>query len=227
MADPRRARTRRRLLDAGHHLIGEKGIGELRIAEITREAGVALGSFQNHFESKEGFVEAVVSETLEALAAEIVDSPPTPDDPAVVAITALRRFVRLAYDDPTFSRLLVNLGRSEELFLEAIRPFAETALKRAADTGVFQIEDLDIAVTSIVAGSLAVIRRILDGHVGPDADVVLARTALLGFGVDAESAAEITSLPVPRAESWRPGSRTAQRGSVEPIERRRGRRRRG
>jgi AcrR family transcriptional regulator len=197
MADPRRARTRRRLLDAGHRLIAEKGVAELRIAEITREAGVALGSFQNHFATKEDLVEAVVSETLEALAAEIVEGPSTPDDAAVVAITALRRFVRLAYDDPSFSRLLVNLGRSEELFLDAIRPFAQTALTRASEAGAFDIDDVDIAVTSIVAGSLAVIRRILDGHLGIDADVPLARMVLRGFGVEATKATQIASMPMP------------------------------
>jgi AcrR family transcriptional regulator len=198
MADPRRARTRRRLLDAGHRLIAEKGVAELRIAEITKEAHVALGSFQNHFATKEAFVEAVVSETIVALAAEIVDEEPAVGNAAVVAIGALRRFVRLAYDDPAFSRLLVNLGRSEELFVEAIRPYAQTALQRAALEGAFVIDDLDIAVTSIVAGSLAVIRRILDGHVGADADVPLARMVLLGFGVPAGEATRIVALSRPQ-----------------------------
>jgi AcrR family transcriptional regulator len=208
MADPRRARTRRRLLDAGHRLIAQKGVAELRIAEITNEAGVALGSFQNHFVTKDEFVEAVVSETLEALAAEIVDQEPPAGDAGVVAISALRRFVRLAYEDPAFSRLLVNLGRGEELFVEAIRPFARTALERAVREGSFVIDDLDIAVTSIVAGALAVIRRILDGHVGADADATLARMVLLGLGVPAEEAARIAALPLAGSSPGLPSPRS-------------------
>jgi AcrR family transcriptional regulator len=197
MPDPRPARTRRRLLDAAHSLIAEKSVADLRIAELTDHAGVALGSFQNHFASKDELVEAVVREAVEALAAEIVEAPGADDDPAAVAIAALRRFVRLAYDDPEFCHLLVNLSRSEELFVESIRPYAETALTRAVNAGVFEIEDMDIAVTSIVAGGLAVIRRILDGHLGHDADIRLARITLLGLGVSPEQARQLSRLPLP------------------------------
>lgn len=197
MPDPRPARTRRRLLDAAHSLIAEKSVADLRIAELTDHAGVALGSFQNHFASKDELVEAVVREAVQTLAAEIVEAPGADDEPAAVAIAALRRFVRLAYDDPEFCHLLVNLSRSEELFVESIRPYAETALTRAVKAGVFQIEDMDIAVTSIVAGGLAVIRRILDGHLGQDADIPLARITLLGLGVNPEQAIRLSSLPLP------------------------------
>jgi AcrR family transcriptional regulator len=197
MPDPRPARTRRRLLDAAHYLIAEKSVADLRIAELTDHAGVALGSFQNHFASKDELVEAVVREAVQTLAAEIVEAPGADDEPAAVAIAALRRFVRLAYDDPEFCHLLVNLSRSEELFVESIRPYAETALTRAVKAGVFQIEDMDIAVTSIVAGGLAVIRRILDGHLGQDADIPLARITLLGLGVNPEQAIRLSSLPLP------------------------------
>jgi AcrR family transcriptional regulator len=197
MPDPRRARTRRRLLDAAHALIAEKGVANLRIAELTDAAGVALGSFQNHFASKDELVAAVVEEAVQTLAAEIVESPSAQhDEPAVVASAALRRFVRLAYEDPAFCRTLVNLSHAEERFVEAIRPYAEVALQRAVDAGAFAIEDIDVAVTSVVAGALAVIRRILDGQIGAGADVRLARMTLLAFGVDEAEARRISSLPL-------------------------------
>jgi AcrR family transcriptional regulator len=198
MADERRARTRARLVRAGHSLIAEKGVANLRIAELTGEAGVALGSFQNHFASKDELVEVVVREAVQTLAAEIVDTPAArQDEPAAVAIAALRKFVRLAYEDPDFCRLLVNLSSSEELFVEAIRPYASEALDRAQKDGAFEIEDMDIAVTSIVAGALAVIRRILDGQVDADADVRLARMTLLSLGVAPQDADRLASLPLP------------------------------
>jgi AcrR family transcriptional regulator len=198
MADERRARTRARLVRAGHSLIAEKGVANLRIAELTGEAGVALGSFQNHFASKDELVEVVVREAVQTLAAEIVDTPAArQDEAAAVAIAALRKFVRLAYEDPDFCRLLVNLSSSEELFVEAIRPYASEALDRAQKDGAFEIEDMDIAVTSIVAGALAVIRRILDGQVDADADVRLARMTLLSLGVAPQDADRLASLPLP------------------------------
>ncbi|HWF56089.1 MAG TPA: TetR/AcrR family transcriptional regulator [Solirubrobacteraceae bacterium] len=197
MPDPRPARTRGRLIAAAHDLIVEKGVAGLRIAEITEQAGVALGSFYNHFATKEELVEAVALQTLTSLADEIVTADPSDGDAGVVAITALRRFVRLGYDDVAFARLLVNLSRGEELFLAAISPYARTALSRAAAEGVFAIEDVDVAVTTIVGGGLALIRRILDGELHPDADAVYARAVLLGFGVAPGEAARIIGLSDP------------------------------
>jgi AcrR family transcriptional regulator len=194
VADPRPARTRQRLLDAADRLIVEKGVAGLRIAEITQEADVALGSFYNHFATKEELVEAVASRTLDSLAREIVPADPNHGEAAVVAMTALRRFVRLAYENVPFSRLLVNLSRGEELFLGAISPYAHTALERAADEGAFEIEDVDVAVATIVGGGLALIRRILDGQLRPGADARYARMVLLGFGVEPREATRILEL---------------------------------
>jgi AcrR family transcriptional regulator len=191
MADPRPARTRQALLKAAHELIVEKGVAGLRIAEITERAEVALGSFYNHFATKEELVEAVVSEVLGSLAGEIIPADPAAGDPAVAAITALRRFIRLAYEDEPFSRLLVNLSRGEEVFLSAISPFAHTALERSAAAGTFDIEDVDVAVATTVGGGLSLIRQILEGQIGAGADAVYARTVLRGFGVNSRQAARI------------------------------------
>jgi AcrR family transcriptional regulator len=197
MSDPRPARTRTALLDAAHRLIVEKGVAGLRIAEITSEANVALGSFYNHFATKEELVEAVAAQTLTALASEIVSADAGADDAAVVAITALRRFVRLAYDDVPFSRLLVNLSRGEELFLDTISPYARTALQRAAAEGAFEIEDIEVAVSTIVGGGLSLIRRILDQQLAPGADGIYARMVLRSFGVKPREATRIIARTDP------------------------------
>lgn len=193
MADPRPARTRQALLKAGHELIVEKSVSGLRIAEITERADVALGSFYNHFATEE-LVEAVVANALASLASEIIPADPGAIDPAVAAIAALRRFIRLAYEDEPFSRLLVNLSRGEEVFLAAISPFAHTALERTAAAGTFEIEDVDVAVATTVGGGLSLIRQILEGQIGPGADAVYARAVLRGFGVNSRQAARIIKL---------------------------------
>jgi AcrR family transcriptional regulator len=194
--DPRRARTRARLVEAGHRLIARDGVAGLRIADITAEAGVAIGSFQNHFASKDELVAAVVREAIQALAAEIVATPDADAHPAEAAIAALRRFVRLAHDDPAFCALIVNLAHGDELFVETVRPFATRALQRAVDAGAFVIADVDLTVTYIVGGALAVMRRSLDGLNAPDADSRLARTVLLSMQVEPVDIDRLSSLPL-------------------------------
>jgi AcrR family transcriptional regulator len=217
MVDQRRAHTRRRLLEAGHRLIARDGAAALRIADITSEAGVALGSFQNHFTSKDSFVEAVARVAIEALAAEIVEAPGRDEPPMDQAIAALRRFVRLAYDDPSFCTLIINLAHGEELFVDAIRPFAQGVLQRAVDEGGFAIDDIDVAVTFIVTGALGVIRRCLSHPAEADADVQLARIVLQGICVDKSEASRILAIPM------RPSTITSQmssrRNALEPTPR--------
>src|ERR1700736_1862271 len=80
----RRAQTRQQLTEAASVLIAAKGVAGLRISEITEQADVALGSFYNHFESKEELVKAVVAETIGSRTQEIVAEMAALDDPADV-----------------------------------------------------------------------------------------------------------------------------------------------
>jgi AcrR family transcriptional regulator len=57
----RGAVTRHKLLDAAEAEFGEKGYHEGSIAEITRRAGVALGTFYVYFDSKEAVFRALVA----------------------------------------------------------------------------------------------------------------------------------------------------------------------
>jgi AcrR family transcriptional regulator len=59
---PRGARTRRALLDAAAVEFGDKGFHATGITDITRRAGVALGSFYTWFESKEAIFRALVAD---------------------------------------------------------------------------------------------------------------------------------------------------------------------
>lgn len=76
---PRGEATRRRILDAAEEVFGELGYYEASVAEITRRAGVAQGTFYIYFHTKrETFVELVedLGERLRtATSAAIQDAP--------------------------------------------------------------------------------------------------------------------------------------------------------
>jgi AcrR family transcriptional regulator len=195
-SDRRRERTRSKLADAARALIAEKGVAGLRIGEITETADVGRGSFYNHFDSKEDLVEAIVRESLEALASAVLDDLPEDEDPAVRASYADRRFIRLAYDDPTFARLLVNLHHGDDLFATATLPYARVILQRGLKTGRLDVADLDVALIVLAGGALALIRAILAGDAPPDADMAHAESVLRMFGISAEEAREISHRPL-------------------------------
>ncbi|MBA3940012.1 MAG: hypothetical protein C0520_02250 [Sphingopyxis sp.] len=56
---PRAARTRAVLLDAGLDLLAQRPIDAIAIDELVAAAGVAKGSFFNHFGDKTGFANAI------------------------------------------------------------------------------------------------------------------------------------------------------------------------
>lgn len=60
--NPRAARTRAALLAAGFELLAERPIDAIAIDEVVARAGVAKGSFFNHFSDKPGFAHAIATE---------------------------------------------------------------------------------------------------------------------------------------------------------------------
>lgn len=198
--DRRRARTRQALIDAARDLIADNGVGGLRVGEITERADVALGSFYNHFSSKEEVVEAIVAQTIGQIADALTPLIETLEDPAEAVSVSNRRFVRLAYADPQLARLLVNLDRAEARFETMVMPQAHAALERGIAAGRFEMADPAVALTVAAGGALAVMRGILEDRLGPDAELASSEGLLRAVGVDREEAREIVSRPLPEID---------------------------
>jgi AcrR family transcriptional regulator len=193
----RRARTRQKLTDAAAVLISEKGVAGLRIQEITERADVALGSFYNHFESKEELVEAVVADTIDVRAQAIVAQMASIEDPAEVVSFACRRVIRIAYDEPDLAWLFVHLDRADVLFEAMVLPYWMETLERGIALKRFDIGDTHIVLTGVTGGALAVMRAVLDRRHGGDADAVFAEGVLRSLGLAHADAHEIVSRPLP------------------------------
>jgi AcrR family transcriptional regulator len=203
--DRRRARTRQQLVTAGRRLIAAKGVAGLRVQEITQEADVALGSFYNYFATKDDLVEAVVAESLAELAATTVPADGTERDPAVITAQATRRVVRLAFEDPGFAQLLVNLNHAETLFAGAMHPYAREVVARGVAQGRFQTPDPEVSVNLIVGGTLSLIRGILAGEHAEGVEAAHAEVSLRALGIPGDEARAIALAtdPVSRVSSRR------------------------
>ncbi|MFM5917390.1 MAG: TetR/AcrR family transcriptional regulator [Novosphingobium sp.] len=68
---PRRSRTRTALLDAGQRLFAERPVDAVSVDEIVLAAGVAKGSFFNHFGDKHDFAKAIATQIREECEAEV------------------------------------------------------------------------------------------------------------------------------------------------------------
>jgi AcrR family transcriptional regulator len=208
----RRQRTRARLIDAARRIIAERGgIEAVPIAEITAAADVAIGSFYNHFPSRDALFEAVVSETLEAhgrtldgLAAEI-------GDVAEFCAAALRFTMRMVEADPVWGGFMVQMGTYlPELGLILGRRLVDT-LQRGIESGRFSVADEATAlavISGVVFGAMHVRRSeaspgafsdLLPDSLPDDADSLVAEQLLQLLGLSREEAAEIARRPLPKS----------------------------
>lgn len=199
--DRRRARTRGALVAAGRQLIASGGVAALRIQDITEEADVALGSFYNYFSDKDELVEAVVEESLTEMVATVgITEENRHQDPAVTTGLAVLRIVGIAFTDPDLAGLLVQLDHSDLVYSRAMGPGAKAVVSVGVEEGRFEVPDVDVVVSNVVAGSLALIRRILDGEHDRSVIVVQAELTLRLLGLGAAEAAEVAAACVKLAD---------------------------
>src|SRR6478735_8026249 len=87
--DRRKARTRAALIRAAQTLIAE-GRTNVPILEITQAADVGMGSFYNHFESKEQLYEAAYEAVVDAYGEQLDHVTAGIEDPAEVFAGSFR-----------------------------------------------------------------------------------------------------------------------------------------
>jgi AcrR family transcriptional regulator len=200
--DRRRARTRAALVAAAQTLIAEDRT-HVAVLEITQLADVGLGSFYNHFESKDALWDAAVNDALERHG-ELLDRLTADiDDPAVVFATSVRLTGRLHRTTVELSRVLVNRGVDLTHADHGLAPRALRDIEAGVASGRFRVNDTVIALT-VVGGAVVALGALL--HADPERDAAAAADEmtldiLRMLGVPEDEAAKICALPLPDLEA--------------------------
>ena len=105
----RKQRTRAALIKAAQTFIAA-GKVNVPVLEITQAADVGMGSFYNHFESKEQLFDAAVAEVLDAHGALLDQLTASLDDPAETFACSFRLTGRLFRRRPQESQILLANG---------------------------------------------------------------------------------------------------------------------
>jgi len=202
--DRRKARTRAALIRAAQTLIAE-GRTNVPILEITQAADVGMGSFYNHFETKEQLFEAAFEAVMDGYGQLLDDLTADIEDPAEVLACNFRLTGRLNRREPELSRVLLNNVLRLLSADSGLAPRARRDIAAAVEAGRFDVEDLDVAVT-MTAGALLALGQLL--HDQPERDVEkttdrLTEDLLRMLGVPRRQAQRICSLPLPDIEAVR------------------------
>ncbi len=194
----RKQRTRAALVKAAQRLIAEGKIN-VPVLEITRAADVGMGSFYNHFDSKEQLFEAAIADVLDAHGAMLDRLTAPIDDPAETFATSFRLTGRLFRRRPEESEVLLANGPALLSSDRGLAPRALRDIKAAADAGRFSVDDPELAL-AMAGGALLGLGKLLRDNPDRDdaraADTVTENVLRL-FGLSAEEARAICQRPLP------------------------------
>ncbi len=193
----RKQRTRAALINAAQGFIAA-GKLNVPVLEITQAADVGMGSFYNHFDSKEELFQAAVQEIFD-LHGAVLDRLAAAEDPAETFARSFRMAGRLFRRWPRESRVLLNVGTGLMLSDLGLAPRALRDIKAATRAGRFDVADPDLAL-ALAAGALLGLGQLL--HDQPDRDDAaasdqMAENLLRVYGVPADEAEEICRRPLP------------------------------
>lgn len=194
--DGRRERTRKALIEAGRALFAKRPSDAVSIDEIVDAAGVAKGSFYNHFPDKEALVREIARLARVELEAAIGRVNLGVEDPAARVVRAFCAAVRFAVDDPADARTLTRL------FAGATSVGAPSNSGLAADisaglaAGRFTAPNVDAGVMAVIGLAQAALSRALDEGSAAAATRVAGQIGailLRGLGMDGAEAEALAS----------------------------------
>ena len=206
----RKARTRAALIRAAQVLIAE-GKTAVPILEITQAADVGMGSFYNHFETKEQLYQAAVEDALDVHGALLDELTTDLDDPAQVFAQSFRLTGRLHRKHPELSKVLLHHGFELAGSETGLAPRARRDIDAAVRAGRFTVQDTELAMIT-VAGTALGLGHLL--HSRPERDDAattdqVTEDLLRMLGLTAAEAHEICSRPLPDLDAVTPRPDTA------------------
>lgn len=190
----RKPSARLKLVAAGYDVMSRNGFEGSSIAEIIDLAGVGVGSFYNHFASKEDLAKAIFAERAEAFGAALEQVALTAADTAAATCYAFRRLIEEVESDKVWASFLVQLEPSMQMLDGLLRHHARSAIGYGVETGRLKVDNIEAGITAIHAVMIATAKAMLDGTLSP---AEAHRSSLFGlrmFGVPEDEAQRLSRL---------------------------------
>ena len=197
----RKQRTRAALIRAAQTLIAQ-GRLNVPVLEITQAADVGMGSFYNHFDSKEQLFEAAVADVLDRHGAVLDHLTADLEDPGAVFACSFRLSGRFFRERPRESRILLANWGTLLSSDKGLAPRALRDIKAAVAAGRFTVDDPGLAL-AVAGGALLGLGHLLQSQPQRDAGTTsdaATESVLRLFGMSADDAREVCALPLPEFE---------------------------
>lgn len=194
----RKQRTRTALIKAAQTLIAQGRLA-VPVLEITQLADVGMGSFYNHFDSKEQLFESAVTDVLDSYG-ELLDAlTGDMEDAAEIFAASFRLTGRFFRSRPQESRILLSNWPVLVSSDRGLAPRALRDIKAAAAAGRLKVDDPEVAL-AVAAGVLFGLGTLLARDPGRDDGATVdavTEDLLIMFGMPPREARKVCSRPLP------------------------------
>jgi AcrR family transcriptional regulator len=190
----RRLTARRKLLAAGYEVIGRRGLEKSTIGEIVEEARVGVGSFYNHFASKEELAKAIFAERGDAMGAALEQAALNSVNVAAATCYAFRTLIETVEHDQAWAAFIVQLEPRLHMLDGLLRDHARVGIKAGIDRGQLNVGDIETGITAFHALMIAIAQSMLDGNLSTADAHRSSVYALRMFGIPEQEAVRLSNL---------------------------------
>ena len=193
-----RNETQEKLLLSGLILGSEKPAKEINIEEIYTHAETSRGTFYKYFAGTTDLFKALGLNVANQIVEFLSPIKPSFTDPAVAISSMTRLGIRLAVSIPMLGKLLLQTEWPNADKNTGILKDIEKDIKAGIKQGRFSDIPTDIGLGIVVGTTKAAIHSMLKNPPSKGYEDIVACQILIGLGVDARSAKEISTMPLPK-----------------------------
>lgn len=195
----RRARTRQRIVEAALRVFAERGPDVPVIDDFIAAAGVARGTFYNHFRTTDELLTATSNWLEDDLITAIETVNSSIDDPLRRLATGIRLWLHLSRGDAVFCAFLVR----SRFRSEAVERHIARDLKGGLRSGRLELPSLEVARDVLVGAVREAQVRMIGGRVPRSYPEDVARVILRALRVDERAIDELVRTPLPEVARTR------------------------
>lgn len=193
----RRERTRQKLLTASARVIAELGEKKANIDDFIRAAGVARGTFYNHYATREQLLDDLWASIGRAPFLRIQTSCESLTDPAERLVAEARMVFDCAVRDAAWGWLVYAMSADQETVSPDLLQYPRPDLEIGRKQGRFQFDDLHAACDLVVGSVRGVLRAVLAENRTIQSGDAMCVMLLKALSIKDEEAREIVTRPLP------------------------------
>ena len=193
----RRAKSRNTLLTAAFECYGRENGRIVRIEDICKAAGVARGTFYNHFDDLEQLRYHLLEEMTGEFDRAVHHMFSALENAAEQSAVAIRYYLHAAAKNPTWGWAMIHSSAPGHTFGEMVWHNSLVTIRRGLDEGLFHISTAEIGRDILMGTVAAAMVSITRGGTPATYPEEVSEHVLMSFGMPVPVAHELSNRPLP------------------------------